>query len=212
MCKELKKIELNYGLILAIISISTVLVVIILIRVIYRHNPHVHKLYGKEIVLFHSTQRYEKRIWRFNLIEFIKNQNNHNSGDSLEFKMVVGELSEDTLEIVKNAASSGFDEITIISGPQTFCEDRIEIYSLLDRFPSVKYHVLPIRPNKHFMIFNKSHLYIEKPHHHNETRGAVGVKTAHHELIQTYETAYNKILKYTKQLTKEKVLKQQCYR
>jgi len=126
--------------------------------------------------------------------------------------MVVGELSEDTLEIVKNAASSGFDEITIISGPQTFCEDRIEIYSLLDRFPSVRYHVLPIRPNKHFMIFNKSHLYIEKPHHHNETRGAVGVKTAHHELIQTYETAYNKILKYTKQLTKEKVLKQQCYR
>lgn len=197
---------------MAIISISTVLVVIILIRVIYRHNPHVHKLYGREIVLFHSSQRYEKRIWRFNLVEFIKNQNNHNPDDSLEFKMVVGELSEDTLEIVKNAASSNFDEISIISGPQTFCEDRIEIYSLLDRFQSVKYHVLPIRPNKHFMIFNKSHLYIEKPHHHNETRGAVGVKTAHNELIQTYESAYNKILKYAKQLNKEEVLKQQCYR
>ena len=203
---------MNYGLILAIISFSTVLVVIMLIRVIYRHNPHVHKLYGREIVLFHSSQRYEKRIWRFNLIEFIKNQNNRNLDNPIEFKLVVGELSEDTLEIVKNAASSNFDEISIISGPQTFCEDKVEIYSLLDRFKSVKYHVLPIRPNKHFMIFNNNHLYIEKPHHHNEARGAVGVKTAHRELIQTYDDAYNEILRYAKPLDKEEVLKQQCYR
>lgn len=203
---------MNYELILAIISISTILVVILLIRVIYRHNPHVHKLYGREIVLFHSSQRYEKRIWRFNLIEYIKNQNNQDSQNSLEFKMVVGELSEDTLEIVKNAASSKFNEISIIGGPQTFCEDKLEIYSLLDRFKSVKYHVLPIRPNKHFMIFNQTHLYIEKPHHHNETRGAVGVKTAHPELIQEYENAYNEIYKYAKQLNKEEVLEQPCYK
>ncbi len=126
--------------------------------------------------------------------------------------MVVGELSEDTLEIIKNAASSKFNEISIIGGPQTFCEDKLEIYSLLDRFKSVKYHVLPIRPNKHFMIFNQTHLYIEKPHHHNETRGAVGVKTAHPKLIKEYEDAYNEIYKYAKQLNKEEVLEQPCYK
>ena len=197
---------------MAIISISTTLVVILLIRVIYRHNPHVHKLYGREIVLFHSSQRYEKRIWRFNLIEYIKKENSHNPKGPLIFKMVVGELSENTMEIVKNAASSKFDEISIIGGPQTFCEDKLEIYSLLDRFKSVKYHVLPIRPNKHFMIFNQTHLYIEKPHHHNETRGSVGVKKAHPDLIQVYEDAYNEINKYAKQLNKEEVLKQPCYK
>lgn len=188
------------------------MVVIILLKIIYRHNPHVHKRYGQEIVLFHSNQIYEKRIWRFNIIEHIKNQNRQKQDNSLEFKMVVGELSEDTLEIIKNAASAKFDEISIIGGPQIFCEDKLEIYSLLDRFSSVNYHILPIRPNKHFMIFNQTHIYIEKPHHHNETRGAVGVKTAHPELIQIYEDAYNKIHQHAKKLSKEEVLKQQCYK
>ncbi len=187
--------------------------VTILIKVIYRHNPHVDELYGDEIVLFHSSERYEKRIWRFNLIEYIKNQKNRSrSEDSLEFKVVVGELSEDTLEIIKNAASAKFEQISVIGGPNIFCEDKIEIYSLLDRFETVKYYVLPIRPNKHFMIFNGTHIYIEKPHHHNETRGAVGVKIAHPELIQVYEDAFESILQYSKQLSKEEVLKQGCYR
>ena len=187
--------------------------VLILIKVIYRHNPHVDELYGDEIVLFHSSERYEKRIWRFNLIEHIKNQKNRvKSNTALELKVVVGELSEDTLEIIKNAASSKFEEISVIGGPNIFCEDKTEIYALLDRFETVKYHILPIRPNKHFMIFNKTHLFIEKPHHHNETRGAVGVKYAHPELIEVYNNAFTSILNYSKQLTKEDVLKQDCYR
>ena len=129
--------------------------VILLIKVIYRHNPHVDEHYGDEIVLFHSSERYEKRIWRFNLIEHIKNQKNRvKSNTALELKVVVGELSEDTLEIIKNAASSKFEEISVIGGPNIFCEDKTEIYALLDRFETVKYHILPIRPNKHFMIFN----------------------------------------------------------
>lgn len=204
---------MNYTLILGIISISTIFVVLILIKVIYRHNPHVDELYGDEIVLFHSNERYEKRIWRFNLIDQIKNQKNRvKSNTALELKVVVGELSEDTLEIIKNAASDKFEEILVIGGPNIFCEDKTEIYALLDRFETVKYHILPIRPNKHFMIFDKTHLYIEKPHHHNETRGAVGVKFAHPKLIKEYDDAFTSILNYAKQLTKEEVLKQDCYR
>jgi len=37
-------------------------VVLILIKIIYRHNPHVNEQYGKEIVLFHSDERYKKRV------------------------------------------------------------------------------------------------------------------------------------------------------
>jgi hypothetical protein len=40
----------------------------------------------------------------------------------------------------------------------------------------------------------------------------VGVKTAHPDLIQVYEDAYNEINKYAKQLNKEEVLKQACYK
>lgn len=204
---------MNYTLILAIISLSTILVVLILIKVIYRHNPHVHELYGNEIVLFHSSERYEKRVWRFNLIDYIKNQKSQlKSNEKLEIKVVVGELSEDTLEIIKHAASGQFKQISVIGGPNIFCEDKIEIYALLDRYETVNYHVLPIRPNKHFMIFNKKHLYIEKPHHHNEKRGAVGVKIAHRDLIREYDEAFETMLNYSKQLNKEDVLKQSCYK
>jgi hypothetical protein len=186
--------------------------VYILIKVIYRHNPHVDEQYGKDIILFHSDQRYEKRIWRFKLIEQLKNHKKKlNNLHELELKVVVGELSEDTLEIIKHAACDNFEKISIIGGPKVFCEDKTEIYTLLDRYDAVEYYILPKRPNKHFMIFNQSHIYIEKPHRHNETRGAVGIKFAHQELIQIYDKAFNKILTHSKQLTKEDVLNQQCY-
>lgn len=61
------------------------------------------------------------------------------------------------------------------------------------------------------MIFNKSHLYIEKPDRHNESRGSVGIKKAQPELIKIYDQAFSKMLKYTRPLKKEEVLKQECY-
>ena len=204
-------IQFNYTLDL-IISLFIIFVVYILIKVIYRHKPRVNDLYGKDIILFHSNQRYDKRIWRFNIIDAIINQKKQSKSPSkLELKVIVGELSEDTLEIIKNAASDNFENITIIGGPKVFCEDKTEIYTLLDNYETVKYFILLKRPNKHFMIFNQKHLYIEKPHRHNETRGAVGIKIAHHELIDIYNQAFKKILKHAQQLTKEDVLDQKCY-
>ncbi len=186
--------------------------VIILIKLIYRHSPHGHAQYGNEIVLFHSDERYKKRVWRFNLIEELKNlKDKGRITGELELKVVVGEFSEDTQEIVKHAINHKFRLITIIGGPKVFCEDKTEIYTLLDKYESVKYSVLPIRPIKHFIIFNKHHLYIEKPHRHNKNRGSVGVKDSNPELIKTYHRAFTEMLKYAKALTKEEVLKQQCY-
>jgi hypothetical protein len=203
-------IQFNNTLTLIIISLSIILVVYILIKGIYRHNPHVNEQYGKDIILFHSNQRYEKRVWRFNLIEYITNKKSK-TNQKLELKVVVGELSEDTLEIIKHAASDNFENITIIGGPKVFCEDKTEIYALIDSYASVKYFILPKRPNKHFMIFNKSHLYIEKPHRHNETRGAVGIKKANQELIERYDQSFNELIKHARQLNKEDVLDQHCY-
>lgn len=87
----------------------------------------------------------------------------------------------------------------------------MEIYTLLDKYSSVEYFILPKRPNKHFMIFNKSHLYIEKPHRHNESRGSVGIKKAQMELINTYDLAFNKMLEFSSPINKEDVLNQECY-
>ena len=47
--------EFGYELILTLLSLST-LTVIILTKVIYRHNPPHNEQYGKEIVLFHSDR------------------------------------------------------------------------------------------------------------------------------------------------------------
>ena len=186
--------------------------VIILIKLIYRHNPHGHAHYGNEILLFHSDERYKKRVWRFNLIEELKSAKNKGKiTGELELKLMVGEFSEDTQEIVKHAVNHKFRMITIIAGPKVFCEDKMEIYALLDKYKSVRYFVLPIRPIKHFIIFNNSHLYIEKPHRHNESRGSVGVKNSNLELIKTYGNAFNETLRYAQPLTKDEVLKQQCY-
>lgn len=124
---------------------------------------------------------------------------------------MVGELSEDTLEIIKHAANDNTGQITIIGGPKVFCEDKIEIYALLDKYSNIRYSILPIRPNKHFMIFNKSHLYIEKPHRHNETRGAVGIMKCKAQIIQIYEEAFYKMLEHSQTLTQENVLIQECY-
>ena len=217
-----------------------------MIKVIYRHNPRGHKQYGNEIILFHSDERYKKRIWRFNIIEDLKNLKPSNTKvfgaftiencdaaksqillapkigdfrankgkirDKLELKVVVGEFSEDTQEIIKHAANNKFELITIIGGPKVFCEDRTEIYTLLDRYENIEYFILPTRPNKHFMIFNKRHLYIEKPHRHNESRGSVGVKNSNLELTNIYNQAFIKILRYAKPLTKEEVLNHKCYK
>ncbi len=199
--------------VLILISLSAFAAVSILIKSIYRHNPHGNEQYGKEIVLFHSDERYKKRVWRFNLIENLRNLKNKGKiREKLELKVIVGEFSEDTQEIIKHAANHEFELITIIGGPKVFCEDKTEIYALLDKYENVKYFVLPIRPIKHFIIFNKGHLYIEKPHRHNESRGSVGIKNSNFELINIYDQAFTEILGHAKPLNKEDVLNHQCYK
>jgi hypothetical protein len=190
----------------------SVMTVIILIKLIYRHNPHYNEHYGEEIILFHSTDRYKRRVWRFNLIEGLKNlKNKQKSSQELELKVIVGEFSEETQEIIKHAANHDLKCITIISGPKVFCEDRMEIYTLLDKYKSINYLILPKRPTKHFIIFNNRHLYIEKPHRHNESRGSVGIKKAQPELIELYDQTFNKMLKFARTITKQEVLIQDCY-
>lgn len=83
-------------------------------------------------------------------------------------------ISDGKREIIKHAAYHKFESITIISGPKVFYEDKMEIYTLRDQYKTVEYLILPRRPTNHFMIFNKDHLYIEKPHRHNDSRGSVG--------------------------------------
>jgi hypothetical protein len=203
--------QFDYTEIWILMAIST-LIVIILLKLIYRHNPHYNKQYGGEIILFHRSERYKRRVWRFNLIEELKNLKIKGKiHDELELKVIVGEFSEGTQEIIKHAANHNFDSIKVISGPKVFCEDRMEIYTLMDQYKNVEYLILPKRPTKHFMIFNNSHLYIEKPHRHDESRGSVGVKKAQLELIKTYDQAFSKMLKFAYPLTQEEVLKQDCY-
>jgi len=200
-------------MILVIVSISSLLAVFIIFKLVYRHNPNFNEHYGAEIVLFHSDEQYKKRIWRFNLIEDLKNQESKGKKDGkLELKVIVGEFSENTQEIVKHAANHNFESITIISGPNVFCEDRTEIFTLLDRYINVKYFILPERPTKHFMIFDNTHLYVEKPHRHTETRGSVGIKKCNRKLLKIYNKAFKNILSYSKPLTKEDVLHQQFYK
>jgi hypothetical protein len=188
-------------------------VVIILIKVIYRHNPHAHEQYGEEIVLFHSDERYRKRVFRFHLIEDIENlKSRGKTTGGLELKVIMGEFSQESQEIVKHAVNHKFELITIIAGPKVFCEDRTEIYTLLDNYKNVKYFILPERPNKHFIIFHKNHLYIEKPHRHNKSRGSVGIKKTNPELVEIYNQAFDKLLKYARPINKEEVLTQQCYK
>ena len=88
----------------------------------------------------------------------------------------------------------------------------MEIYTLLDKYESVKYLILPKRPTKHFMIFNDSHLYIEKPHRHNDSRGSVGIMNVQPELIQIYNKNFSQMLKHAHPLSKEEVLNQECYK
>ena len=101
--------QFDYSIILALMGLS-IISVIILIKLIYRHNPHYNEQYGNEIVLFHSSDRYKKRVWRFNLIEDLKNLNKkRKSVDKLKLKVIVGEFSEGTQEIIKHAANHQFD-------------------------------------------------------------------------------------------------------
>lgn len=203
--------QFDYTVILAVMILST-LVVIFLIKLIYRHNPHYSERYGKEIILFHRSERYKRRVWRFNLIEELKNQKTKKKiTDELELKVICGEFSNGKREIIKHAAYHKFESITIISGPKVFREDIMEIYTLLDQYKNVEYSILPRRPTNHFMIFNKSHLYIEKPHRHDKSRGSVGIKHTRPELIKIYDEAFNKMMEYSHPLNKEEVLQQDCY-
>ena len=61
-----------------------------------------------------------------------------------------GEFSEDTQEIIKHAANHKFESIMVIGGPKVFCEDRMEIYNLLDNYNTVKYSILSKKTNKTF--------------------------------------------------------------
>jgi hypothetical protein len=203
--------QFNYAT-LVMAMIFTALVVIILIKLIYRHNPHYNELYGKEIVLFHRAERYKRRVWRFNLIEVLKNKKIKGkiSGE-LKLKVICGEFSDGKREIIKHAAYHGFKSITIISGPKVFSEDKMEIYTLLDQYKNVEYLILPRRPTNHFMIFNQDHLYIEKPHRHNDSRGSVGVKNAQPELIKNYDESFSQMMEYARPLPKEEVFQQECH-
>lgn len=139
-------------------------------------------------------------------------KNNVKTISELELKLVIGEFSQESQEIVKHAVNHKFELITIIAGPKVFCEDKTEIYTLLDKYKNVKYFILPVRPTKHFMLFNKNHLYIEKPHIHNKSRGSVGIKKCNPDLIEIYNQAFNRMMKYAIPISKEEVLNQQCYK
>lgn len=205
-------IQFDYITILALISASSILMVIILIKMIYRHNPHGHEQYGDEIFLFHSDERYKKRIFRFHLIEDLeKLKDKGTSTEGLELKVVMGEFSQESQEIVKHAINHKFERLKIITGPKIFCEDRTEIYTLMDKYESVEYLTLPERPSKHFMIFHKNHLYIEKPHQYNRSRGSVGIKNCNPELMKIYDEAFERMLEYATPVNKEDVLNQECY-
>ena len=186
--------------------------VILLIKVIYRHNPHGHEQYGDEIVLFHSEERYKKRIFRFYLSEDLENVKKKGIlTDTLELKVVMGEFSQESQEIVKHAVNHKFERLQIITGPKIFCEDKTEIYILLDKYENVEYRILPERPSKHFMIFHNHHMYIEKPHQHNRSRGSVGIKKCRPKIIKIYNQAFQRMLKYATPINKEEVLKLECY-
>jgi len=133
-------------------------------------------------------------------------------GGELELKVIVGEFSKNTQEIVKHAVNHKFERVTSIGGLKVFCEDRTEIYTILDKYENIKYFILPERPNKHFMIFNKSHLYIEKSHRYNKSCGSVGIKKSNPELIEIYDQVFEKMIKYAIPVTKEEVLNQECYK
>jgi hypothetical protein len=186
--------------------------VVMIIKVIYRHNPHGHEQYGDEIFLFHSDERYKKRVFRFHLIEDLEKLKNKGFlTDELELKVVMGEFNQESQEIVKHAVNHKFEHLKIITGPKIFCEDRTEIYTLIDKYESVEYLILPERPSKHFMIFHNQHLYIEKPHHHNKNRGSVGIKKCNPKLMKIYDQAFERLLKYATHVNKEEVLNQDCY-
>jgi hypothetical protein len=57
--KEDKKMEFLIWNNIKFASLST-LAVIILTKIIYRHNPLYNEQYGKEIVLFNSNARYKR--------------------------------------------------------------------------------------------------------------------------------------------------------
>jgi len=204
-------IQFDYQITLALVSSTSFFMVILLIKVIYRHDPHGHAQYGDEIVLFHSADSYKKRVFRFHLIEDLEKLKIKGNLRELKIKVVMGEFSQESQEIVRHAVNHGFTHLTIITGPKIFCEDRSEIYTLLDKNKHVKYLILPERPSKHFMIFHKNHLYLEKPHKRHQSLGSVGIKKCNPELINTYETAFNGLKKYAKPINKEEVLNQQCY-
>ncbi|MGZ7048341.1 MAG: hypothetical protein ACXVHP_08640, partial [Methanobacterium sp.] len=186
--------QFDYTVFLILMLLST-FVVIVIIKLIYRHNPHYSRDYGEEIVLFHRLERYKRRVWRFNLIEELKNQKaKRKITGELELKVICGEFSEGKREIIKHAAYHKFESITIISGPKIFSEDMMGIYTLLDQYKNVEYLILPRRPTNHFMIFDKSHLYIEKPHRHDKSRGSVGIKNTQPELIKIYDDAFSKMM------------------
>jgi len=55
-------------------------------------------------------------VWRFNLIEELKDQKTKKKiTDELELKVICGEFSDGKREIIKHAAYHKFESITIIS-------------------------------------------------------------------------------------------------
>ena len=183
----------------------------LLMRYLYRPNPHYSELYGDEIALFHSEDRYEREIWRFDLIDSLENLKDKGELTKLELKVIVGEFNEDTQEIIKYAVNHKFELIIIMGGPMVYCEDKRDIYTILDKYKHIKYLVLPKRPTKHFMIFNKNHIFIERPHRHYEIRDTVAIKNAKPELVDIYDDVFGKMLRYARPVTKEEVLEMQCY-
>lgn len=70
--------------------ILSVLIVIMLVKFIYRHNPQYDDEYGKDIILFHCAERYVKRVWIFNIIKDMKkNSKPKEQIDNLELKVIV---------------------------------------------------------------------------------------------------------------------------
>jgi len=200
------EIGIEIGILLS--ALIVVIVTFFVLRVIgipYHIDPFGKSSIGLIENLNISDSKNEAVIWRKRKIDEAARKNEK------VLLAKVGEFGKGEFpRTYEYALDKGFS-VTVVSGNITWPDSKLQLKELLKN-KNFRFYVLDYRPEDHFTVIGKSHLFIEAPHEHSaKIKHSLGVSNAHKSILNKFNVKFEDAIKNAKKVDNNFVESMLCF-
>jgi len=180
----------------------TALIVVVVALLVWFGIPRYNGRFGKKRLSLASnkiTGVNTAKKWREEMLSEADR-----SGEK-ELLVKAGEFGQGMVETVESALKRGYN-VTVVSGNKTYCKSKEKVKEFLqDPSNTFKYYVLDHRPEDHFAIIGKSHLFIEVPHEWDgRIKDSLGIENARKDILDRFKIKYESTIKTAQKIENKK--------